>query len=95
MLTSANKVVGDQVAATRVSFEENILRISLSDGREVRLPIDRIEFRYYSLKRLIVLEFKSPQQCKGNPTGVTTSDELFTRLDNQAHLGLCSCDGPV
>jgi hypothetical protein len=44
MLTSANKVVGEQVAATNVRFEKNILYVSLSDGREVSLPIDRIEW---------------------------------------------------
>jgi hypothetical protein len=44
MLTSANKVVSEQVAATKARFEENILYISLSDGREVSLPIDRIDW---------------------------------------------------
>lgn len=44
MLTSVNKVFTEKVAATNVRFEENILHISLSDGREVSLPIDRIEW---------------------------------------------------
>ena len=44
MLTSVNKVVGEQVTATKVRFEENILYVSLSDGREISLPIDRIEW---------------------------------------------------
>ena len=44
MLTSANKVVSEQVAATNVRFEKNILYVSLSDGREISLPINRIEW---------------------------------------------------
>ncbi len=44
MLTSVNKVITEQVAATNVRFEENILYVSLSDGREMSLPIDRIEW---------------------------------------------------
>jgi len=44
MLTSANKVVSEQVAATNVRFEKNVLYVTLSDGREVSLPIDRIEW---------------------------------------------------
>jgi len=44
MLTSANRVISEQVAATKVRFEKNIMYVSLSDGREVSLPIDRIEW---------------------------------------------------
>jgi hypothetical protein len=44
MLTSVNKVVSDQVAATNVRFKKNILFIALSDGREISLPIDRIDW---------------------------------------------------
>lgn len=44
MLTSADKVVSKPVAATNVSFEKSILRVSLSDGRVVSLPIDQIEW---------------------------------------------------
>jgi len=44
MLTSVNKVVSEQVAATKVRFEQNILYIALSDGREISLPIDRIDW---------------------------------------------------
>ena len=44
MLTSVNKVVSEQVAATQVRFEGNILYISLSDGREMSLPINQIEW---------------------------------------------------
>ena len=44
MLTSVNKVVSEQVAATGVRFDQNILYVSLSDGREVSLPIDRVEW---------------------------------------------------
>lgn len=34
----------EQVAATKVRFEGDILYISLSDGREISLPIDRIDW---------------------------------------------------
>jgi hypothetical protein len=44
MITSASKVLNEQVAATNVRFEENNLFVSLSDGREVSLPIDRIDW---------------------------------------------------
>jgi hypothetical protein len=44
MLISVNKIIGEQVTATNVRFEGNILYISLSDGREMSLPIDRIEW---------------------------------------------------
>ena len=44
MLTLANNVVNEHVAATGVKFEENLLTISLSDGREISLPLDRIEW---------------------------------------------------
>jgi hypothetical protein len=44
MLTSANKTLDEQAAATGVRFEGNQLYISLSDGREVSLPLDRIDW---------------------------------------------------
>ena len=44
MLTSANKIVSEQVSATNVTFDGNILILSLSDGRKISLPIDRIEW---------------------------------------------------
>jgi len=44
MHTSANKVVSERVAATNVRFDNNILYVSLSDGREISLPIERIEW---------------------------------------------------
>ena len=44
MLTSANKVISEKVAATDVRFDKNILYVMLSDGREVSLPIDQIEW---------------------------------------------------
>ena len=50
MLTSVNKVVNEQVAATNVKFEKNILYVTLSDGREVSLPIDRIEWLRWLIK---------------------------------------------
>ena len=43
MLTLTNKAV-KQVAATNVRFVKNILYILLSDGREVSIPIDQIEW---------------------------------------------------
>lgn len=44
ILTSVSKVLNQQVAATDVRFESNNLFISLSDGREVSLPIDKIDW---------------------------------------------------
>ncbi|MCP4374129.1 MAG: DUF2442 domain-containing protein [Deltaproteobacteria bacterium] len=44
MLTSVNKVVSEQVTATNVRFEKGILYVLLSDGREVSVPIDRVEW---------------------------------------------------
>lgn len=44
MPTLAGKVVTEQVAATNVRFDGNVLHVSLRDGREVSLPIDRIEW---------------------------------------------------
>ena len=44
MLTSVNKVVSEQVTATNVRFEKDVLYVLLSDGREVSLPIDRVEW---------------------------------------------------
>jgi hypothetical protein len=43
MITSTNNV-DTQVQAKSLRFENNILRILLSDGREVSLPIDRIDW---------------------------------------------------
>lgn len=44
MLTSADRVVSQQVTATDVRFEKDLLYVSLSDGREISLPINRIEW---------------------------------------------------
>jgi hypothetical protein len=44
MLPLTNKTLTEQAAATGVRFEENQLFISLSDGREIGLPLDRIEW---------------------------------------------------
>ena len=53
MLTSANKVVSEQVTATNVRFDKNILYVSLSDGREVSLPIARVEWLEWLAKASI------------------------------------------
>ncbi|MFZ0548505.1 MAG: DUF2442 domain-containing protein [Candidatus Promineifilaceae bacterium] len=50
MLTSVNKVLNEQVAATSVKFEGNNLFVSLSDGREVSLPIDKIDWLMWLAK---------------------------------------------
>ncbi|RME98016.1 MAG: DUF2442 domain-containing protein, partial [Chloroflexi bacterium] len=41
MLTSANKIVTKQVTATNVRFNQDVLYILLSDGREVGLPLNK------------------------------------------------------
>ncbi|MCI0697334.1 DUF2442 domain-containing protein [candidate division KSB1 bacterium] len=43
MITLASKVA-EQVGATDVRFVGNVLCVSLSDGREVSIPIERIEW---------------------------------------------------
>ena len=50
MLTSVNKTITEQVAATEVRFKGNILYVSLSDGREVSLPLERIEWLEWLVK---------------------------------------------
>ena len=43
MITSANNI-NILVQAKSVRFEGNILRILLSDGREISLPVDQMEW---------------------------------------------------
>ena len=49
MPTLANNVTR-QVRATDVRFSDNILCISLSDGREVSVPMERVEWLEWLLK---------------------------------------------
>jgi hypothetical protein len=43
MITSANKVTG-RVRTTGVRFVDNILFVSLADGREISMPVERVEW---------------------------------------------------
>jgi hypothetical protein len=43
MITLANKVT-ERVRATEVRFVENVLFVSLADGREISVPRDRVEW---------------------------------------------------
>lgn len=43
MVALANKVT-ERVQATGVRFVDNILFVSLADGREISVPIDRVEW---------------------------------------------------
>jgi hypothetical protein len=43
MLTLANSVT-NEVSATGIRFVDNRLYVALSDGREISLPIDKIEW---------------------------------------------------
>ena len=43
MFTSTNRVT-EEVGATHVRFIGNVLYVSFSDGREVSVPIDRIDW---------------------------------------------------
>jgi len=43
MVTSTNDV-DTQVQAKGLRFEDNLLRILLSDGREISLPVDRMDW---------------------------------------------------
>jgi hypothetical protein len=49
MITLANNVTG-QVAATDVRFVGNVLYVSLSDGREISVPMERIEWLNWLVK---------------------------------------------
>jgi hypothetical protein len=44
MLTSSHNIVTEQVMATDVRFADNFLYISLNDGREVSLPLERVKW---------------------------------------------------
>jgi hypothetical protein len=50
MLTSSHSVMTEQVTATDVRFADNLLYISLNDGREVSLPLERIRWLVWLLK---------------------------------------------
>lgn len=43
MLTSVNKVT-EQVQARAVRFVGNVLYVALSDGREISVPLDQVEW---------------------------------------------------
>ncbi len=49
MPTSANNLT-HQVGATDVRFSDNVLCISLSDGREISIPMERVEWLEWLLK---------------------------------------------
>ncbi len=50
MTTLANRVLDIQVEARSVRFEANSLYIFLSDGREIGLPIDRVDWLIWLAK---------------------------------------------
>ncbi len=54
MITLANRLT-EQVGAKAVRFIDNILFVALSDGREVSLPMERVEWLDWLMKA-------SPQQ---------------------------------
>jgi hypothetical protein len=49
MRTSADSITA-QVAATGVRFDKNLLHVSLSDGREISIPIDQVEWLRWLVK---------------------------------------------
>jgi hypothetical protein len=49
MLTLTNKAP-EQVQATGIHFIENVLFVSLSDGREICVPIDHVEWLQWLAK---------------------------------------------
>ena len=49
MPTLANSVM-EQVGATGVQFSGNMLNISLSDGREISFPMERVEWLDWLVK---------------------------------------------
>ncbi len=50
MIISVDKTSTNQVSANQVRFENNILYVSLSDGREISLPIEQIEWLQWLAK---------------------------------------------
>jgi len=46
MITSVNKMT-EQVAAANARFAGDVLYVSLSDGREVSVPVDRIDWLHW------------------------------------------------
>jgi len=49
MITLANKIA-EQVGATDVRFIGNVLLVSLSDGREISVPMERVEWLNWLIK---------------------------------------------
>lgn len=49
MITLANRIT-EQVGATAVRFIDNILFVALSDGREISLPMERMEWLDWLVK---------------------------------------------
>ncbi len=49
MCTLANKIL-EEVSAINLHFDGNILSVMLSDGREIRISIDRIEWLDWLIK---------------------------------------------
>ena len=49
MLTLTNKIM-EQVSATDIRFSGNLLYVSLNDGREIRVPMEHIEWLQWLLK---------------------------------------------
>jgi hypothetical protein len=49
MITLANNII-EQVRATDVRFSGNLLSVSLSDGREISVPMERIEWLNWLVK---------------------------------------------
>jgi hypothetical protein len=43
-MPTISKLNVEQVAATTVSFSDNILHLSLDDGRVISLPLDEIPY---------------------------------------------------
>ena len=54
MLTLANSVT-NAVSANNVHFDDNMLHVALSDGREISVPVDKVDWLSWLAKA-------SPQQ---------------------------------
>ncbi len=57
MVTLANKIA-EQVGATDVRFVGNLLFVSLSDGREISVPMERVEWLNWLVKATPKQRFK-------------------------------------
>ncbi|VAW32171.1 hypothetical protein MNBD_CHLOROFLEXI01-4706 [hydrothermal vent metagenome] len=50
MITLVNNQIGEEVGATDIQIKDNILQVSLSDGRVITLPLNKITWLQWLLE---------------------------------------------